>query len=117
MMVYPLQRIANPMPDAEISCCEFRRVGSSGEATQKYRASLETVQHVDSWENPGVRHDTRGAKGMPGAWKFPNRSKSTGFCLGRQQVVWCLHPGGARPGLIEADDAASLHPVTAPTRA
>ena len=96
-MVYPLHGIANPMPDAEISRCEFRRVGSSGEATQKYRESLETVQHVDNWEIRGVRQDTRGAEKMPAARKFTDRSKSTGFCFGRQQVVWCLHPGRARP--------------------
>ena len=55
MMVSPLQGIANRMPDAEISRCELRRVGSSGEAMQKYRESLETVQHVDSWEFRGDR--------------------------------------------------------------
>ena len=67
-----------------------------------YRESLETVQHVDSGEIPGVRQDTRSAKWMPTARKMPNRSKSTGFRLGRQQGIWCLHPGRARPGLIEA---------------
>ena len=102
MMVYPLQGIANPMPDAEISRCEFRRVGSSGEATQNYRESLETVQHVDSWEIRGARQDTRGTEEVPAARKFPNRSKSTGICHGRQQVVWCPYPGRVRPGLIEA---------------
>ena len=102
MMVYPLQEVANPMPDAEVSRCEFGRADSSGEATQNYRESLETVQHVDFWEFRGVRQDTRGTKKMPAARKFPNRSKSAGFCLGRQQVVWHLHPGGALPGLIEA---------------
>jgi len=102
MMMHPFQGTVNPMPDTEISRWEFSRVGSSGEATQKYRGSLETVQHVDSWEIRGVRQDTRDAKKMPAAGKFPNRSKSTGFCLGCQQVVWCLHPGRARPGLIEA---------------
>ena len=39
---------------------------------------------------------------MRAARKILNRSKSAGFRLDRQQVVWCLHPGRARPGLIEA---------------
>ena len=53
---------------------------------------------------------------VPAARKFPDRSKSTGFCLGCQQVVWCRHPGRARPGLIEARcsirirGSAVLHP-------
>ena len=104
MMVYPPEGTAIRVSDVEIRRCESRRGSSSGEATQKYRGSLETVQRVDYWEIRDVRQDTRRAEMVPAARKFPNRSQSTGFCLGRQPVVWCLHPGRARPGLIEAPD-------------